>query len=354
MYVDLCTRIGFVILRKFRVSVIGVAMSLGVVVIGRNEGQRLIDCLNSISGYQPLVYVDSGSTDDSRENAEARGATVVELDMSQPFSAARARNAGFERLTADNPGLEWVFFVDGDCQVVDGWLGQAVEFLQNHESTAVVCGRRKEVKPQASTFNYLCDMEWNTPIGPAQACGGDAMYRASVFAEIKGFDPELIAGEEPELCFRIRQSGHKVERLDADMTLHDAAMTKVSQWWKRTERSGHAYFLGWNKHGIVSEERYYAKDVKSILFWSLIPLAFIVAALVTLSWLPVLLLCVLWGAQIAKVYKRLPPHHEVYPTSVKLAYASSVMFGKFPQALGVFRAWWKKKQGKQATLVEYK
>lgn len=69
--------------------------SVGVAVIGRNEGDRLRRCLNSVRAIADrVVYVDSGSIDDSVDMSRAQGVLVVELDMVTPFTAARARNAG--------------------------------------------------------------------------------------------------------------------------------------------------------------------------------------------------------------------------------------------------------------------
>src|SRR5947209_19431049 len=99
---------------------------VGVVAVGRNEGERLRRCLASLQGQSAaLVYVDSGSTDGSVAVARSFGASVVELDTSVPFTAARARNAGFDRLMAEHPDLAYVQFVDGDCEVDPDWVGRA-------------------------------------------------------------------------------------------------------------------------------------------------------------------------------------------------------------------------------------
>ena len=100
--------------------------AIGVVAIGRNEGERLRRCLESLDGHGlTVVYVDSGSTDDSVALARSLSIEVVDLDMSTPFTAARARNAGFERLLQIDPGVRFVQFLDGDCEVADGWLERA-------------------------------------------------------------------------------------------------------------------------------------------------------------------------------------------------------------------------------------
>ena len=124
------------------------------------------------------VYVDSGSSDGSVQRARDLGADVIELDMRVPFTAARARNAGFRRLREISPDLEYVQFVDGDCELIDGWLEDAISFLNAHADVGAVCGRRRERYPERSIYNWLCDREWDGPVGDVRYCGGDVMMRA--------------------------------------------------------------------------------------------------------------------------------------------------------------------------------
>src|SRR5581483_8804078 len=219
--------------------------TVGVVVIGRNEGERLRRCLASLVGAGAyLAYVDSGSNDGSVAMAGSLGVEVVELDSAEPFTAARARNAGCEALLRSHPELQYVFFVDGDCEVIHGWIGEAVRFLESHSDVAVVCGRRRERHPERSIYNLLCDIEWDSsPPGETGACGGDAVMRIAAFRQAGGFRADLICGEEPELCARLRQSGWRIWRLAADMTVHDAAMYRLTQWWQRTVRVGYGYAM---------------------------------------------------------------------------------------------------------------
>lgn len=328
-------------------------MSVGVVVIGRNEGQRLVNCLKSIH-CDSLVYVDSGSTDGSLDNARQLGALTVELDLSIPFTAARARNAGFQRLIEQAPDVQYVFFVDGDCQVAPHWLEQAKSFLDDQPDVAVVCGRRKEIYPLASVYNAFCDIEWDRPAGETRSCGGDALFRVEVLKRLGGYDPSFIAGEEPELCFRIRQLGLKIVRVDEEMTFHDANMTQIKQWWKRSERSGHAYFLGWHKHGKASDERFNAQQIRSILVWSGISFVCLLWSLITLSCWGAILLVLVVFAQTSKIFFRLDKRHNHFSSRIRFLYSLSVFVGKWPQAIGVINAYLRKVRGKQATLVEYK
>ena len=178
---------------------------IGIIVIGRNEGERLRRCLASVAGQgHAVVYVDSGSTDGSVDLAIGVGAAVVTLDRERPFTAARARNAGVERLRDLAPEADRVQFIDGDCELANGWLAKAVAALDAEPTLAVVYGRLRERHPEASVYNRLCDIEWNTPVGPADSSGGIAMMRVQDFESVGGFNPELIAGEEPDLCLRLR------------------------------------------------------------------------------------------------------------------------------------------------------
>src|SRR5438270_7605806 len=87
------------------------AQRVGVVAIGRNEGERLRACLVSARrDCAAVVYVDSGSSDDSVALARPLGVHVVELDLSTPFTAARARNEGFARLQQVEPDRDFVQF----------------------------------------------------------------------------------------------------------------------------------------------------------------------------------------------------------------------------------------------------
>ncbi len=299
---------------------------VGLVAIGRNEGERLRNCLTSARGYvQKLVYVDSGSTDGSSQLARELGAEVVELDLSLPFTAARARNAGFARLSELLPGMEFVQFVDGDCEVDPAWIPKACAFLRAHRDVAVVCGRRRERHPKASVYNHLCDIEWDTPVGDTDACGGDALVRSEAFRQVGGYASELIAGEEPDMCWRMRRCGWRIHRLDADMTLHDAAMTRFSQWWMRNKRSGHASAEAFHRRKGARDPGA-LKEIVSNVAWSMPP-----------AW-------PLWPLLWSRVYlRRRDP-----------AYATFIVLGKLPHLHGQVKYWLDRARGKDSRLIEYK
>lgn len=324
---------------------------VGLVAIGRNEGDRLRRCLQSVvDAVDRVVYVDSGSTDGSVEMAESLGVEVVELDLSIPFTAARARNEGLARLLQVDPQVEFVQFVDGDCEVVEGWIEKARTYLTQNPKFAVVCGRRRERFPEQSIYNRLCDIEWDTPSGEAKACGGDAMMRIEALQQVEGYNPTLIAGEEPELCVRLRQQGWKIFRLDAEMTLHDAQMTQFSQWWKRSQRAGHAYAEGAWLHG-KPPERHWVKESRSIWLWgAIVPLLALGLAWPTqgLS----LLLLLAYPLLTYRIYRYMRSQN--LNSSAATLYAGSCMLGKLPQFQGQLQFHLNRLLGRQRTLIEYK
>lgn len=310
------------------------------VVIGRNEGARLAICLDSLAGQvRRLVYVDSGSTDGSAALAAARGAEVVALDMTQPFTAARARNAGLARL-AELGAPEFVQLVDGDCEVRRGWIAAALQAMVRHPAAVVVCGRRRERFPEVSVYNRLCDREWDTPIGQATACGGDALMCYPALMAVGGYDPTLIAGEEPDLCLRLRRAGGEVWRIDAEMTLHDAAMLRFGQWWRRSRRAGHAFAEGAHRHGAGAERHWVAETRRALIWGAGVPLVALASALLHPAGG---LLLLLWPVQWLRLSRRM---------GAEAAFFS--VLGKLPEAQGVLGFHLDRLRGRQRGLIEYK
>lgn len=323
---------------------------VGVVVIGRNEGERLKRCLESLCGItKHILYVDSGSVDGSVELSRALGLEVVELDMRIPFTAARARNEGFRRLLGLGPAFDYVFFVDGDCEVVGSWLATASRFLDQHPTVAVVWGRRRERYPGRSVYNLLCDIEWSSfPLGETTACGGDAVMRVEAVKQVKGYRADLICGEEPELCVRLRQSGWHIWHLDEEMTLHDAALYHFHQWWKRMLRGGYAYAQGVALHG-APPERHWVSEARRAWIWGLCIPVCVLALALALGWWAVLLLLLVYPLQVIRLAL-----HGTRPTRENWVHAGALVVSKFPEMLGQLKFHLDRQRRVQSRIIEYK
>ena len=326
--------------------------TLGAVAIGRNEGDRLIRCLTSVQrALDTVVYVDSGSSDDSVARARELGAHVVQLDPALPFTAARARNEGFDRLRQERPDLTYVQFVDGDCELAEGWIDDARAELERHPDIGIVAGRRRERFPDASPYNRLADMEWDTPIGDAEEVGGDALIRVRAFLDAGQYDPTLIAGEDPELCLRIRRAGWRVVRIDQEMTVHDAAMHSARQWWARATRAGHAYAESFHMHG-ASKGNFRSKEVRSIVFWGgVVPTAAVLGAPVSAG-LSVAGAAAAYSVLMARIYRHRRARGDSRSDARLYALATSV--GKLAEMRGMLRYARHLRKGSRSPLIEYK
>ncbi|MBI5263399.1 MAG: glycosyltransferase [Bradyrhizobium sp.] len=317
---------------------------IGYVVIGRNEGERLKACIRSLPPDAPIIYVDSGSSDGSPAWVRDHGVPVHELSPEQPFTAARARNEGFRELMQRFPEIAFVQFIDGDCELHPDWPASALSFLESHPEVCAAFGRRRERFRERSIYNRLCDIEWDVPLGPAKAFGGDVMLRAKALSAAGGYRSDLIAGEEPELCVRLRASGWQIHRLPAEMTSHDAAITNFGQWWRRVVRSGHAFaegaFLHGRRHG-----HWLRETARAVVWGALLPLACLIASVA--FWPAGLVAWLIYPLQMLRLWLRAKD-----PERTPLAVFH--VLARFPEAEGVMWFALSRLRRRRSGLIEYK
>jgi GT2 family glycosyltransferase len=331
------------------------ADATGIVVIGRNEGERLRACLRSLAPAAAagcaLVYVDSGSGDGSVAWARAAGVDVVELAPEDGYTMARGRNAGLHHLARQRPHCRYVQFLDGDCELVAGWLSLAVEALERDAGVAVVFGRRREGGAGPRLYRRLLDLEWAAaPVGEAPSFGGDALGRIEALLAAGGFDPELIAGEEPELSLRLRRQGWRILGLDAEMSRHNGTIETFGQCWRRAMRYGWAVAAAVARHG-AGAERFGVRSWLSGWFWGLaLPLAGV--ALLLTHPPAALVVPLLYLALGAKIYLG-SRGRGMSPPDARL-YALYCVLSKLPQALGQLRYLADRLAGRRTRLIEYK
>ena len=304
---------------------------VGFVIIGRNEGPRLERCLRSVLAVSDrVVYADSASTDESVNTAKRLGAIVVELPNDGRLNAARGRNAGYDELRTRYSECDAVQFLDGDCILQPEWPSRAVDFLDAHSDVAVVCGRRFEAEPEASIYNALCDQEWNTPVGETAECGGDALIRCAALDQAGGYNSDLLAGEEPEMCARLRAAGWRIWRIDARMTEHDARILSLKQWWRRTQRGGFGYAQVWMATNSLPR-RLYGRELRSALAWAVaLPLLVVIAAILAKQTLLLLILPLGYGVQMLRIMRSYRGEH-------RLAKSALILLAKLPEAIGAAR-----------------
>lgn len=316
---------------------------VGVVVIGRNEGERLMICLESLeragAPLTHLVYVDSGSSDGSVDRVRARGVDVIAIE--KPFTAAKGRNAGFTHLTTKHQSLLAMQFVDGDCEYFPSWLDVASTLLRTDDSIVAVTGVQHERRPDATVYNLLCDVEWTGVVGDMDTFAGNVMVRVDALHLSGLYNPDLIAGEDPELSIRVKKStGRRIVRIEEPICLHDVDMTRASQWWKRSVRSGHAFAQVSRMHG-QAPLNFWKKETRSNWIWgAALPLA--APPLVPPAWM-----YLFW-----RIYR--DARRRGLDARSARVYAFFTTVGKLPQALGQAKYWWNEMRGVKSRIIEYK
>ena len=330
---------------------------VGLVIIGRNEGDRFVACLASLPKGVPAVYVDSGSTDSSVANAKAAGVHVAFLSNNVGFTAARARNLGWRTLMDISPDLDFIQFIDGDCSLDSGWLDKARVAIEQNDRLAVVFGRRRERYPECSLYNAQCDREWDVPIGQALSCGGDAFMRLAALMQVGGYNDKLIAGEEPDLCLRMRSLGWKIRRIEAEMTFHDAAILAFGGWWQRAKRAGHAYAEHVFIHG-RSAIPSWSRALASMLVWALLlPFLMIAGLIFAFSSTPVwffmpLAVGALYMFQFVRLSRKTKDNG--FSAEASRAEAFLLLIAKFAHLAGAATFLLNFVRGKRSVLMEYK
>lgn len=328
---------------------------VGAVVIGRNEGDRLKRCLASVQAQvDHVVYVDSGSSDGSVAHARSIGVHVVELDRDVPFTAARARNAGADAFTSLSETVDYIQFVDGDCTMLPGWVDAAAGHLHARPDLGIVTGWLAELEPDRTVYNAMCDFEWRGPVGPIKACGGILMVRRDVFIGAGGFNPLIIAAEDDEFCIRVRQRGFGIERLPLEMAQHDVAMTRFSEWWRRSTRTGHAFAQIDSMY-----PGYFRSEMRRVLVFAvLVPILFIcgMVLLATSAWAAgtaLIALCLMaYLASWLRTVRGLM--HRGLGARKAMQHGVFMVISKFPNLVGAMKFFIRRFLRKNVAIIEYK
>jgi glycosyltransferase involved in cell wall biosynthesis len=326
--------------------------TLSVVVIGRNEGGRLAKCLDSVGQVRnvvvkEIVYVDSASSDDSPHLAAQHGATVIVVNPERP-TAAIGRNAGWRHADSD-----LVLFLDGDTVLHEDFPREACDALLHDPAVAAVWGHRREIHPEASIFNRILDLDWVYRPGLTEFCGGDVLMRRKALLETGGFDEGLIAGEEPELCRRMRARGYMILHIDAPMTGHDLQIVRWSQYWKRATRAGHAYAEVSDRYRASADPAWTFERNGNWIRGTFWPFTLIVAILagVRFGFLPF----ALWGALLLALSLRSAwkARWKKSHPSILLVYGIHSHLQHIPILIGQLQYELNKRRGKTQKLIEY-
>ena len=310
---------------------------IGVVIIGVNVDRYLADCIRSVQAADyprqllKIVYVDGGSRDASVRIAnEFEGVQVIELNDRHP-TPGRGRNTGWKHLATT-----LIQFMDADTVLDPGWFRRAYAALD--DTNVAICGHRREKYPQKNAYHRFTEMEWHYEKGPCRYFGGEVLIRRSVLETTGGFDDNLVAGEDPELSYRIRKNGGQILRIDAPMSTHDINMNTFRQYLKRAYRSGYAY-AEIALRFIRNPEKLWFKESIRILIKALLPICLVIAGILSGN--------IGWGILLGFLVLARPllnlgnlKRNSRQPWRYVLLYAGHTAMVVYPQFWGMVRYFW--------------
>jgi len=305
-----------------------------IVVIGFNEADRLHDCLLSAvaardAGHaSEIMYVDGGSTDESRTIAESYAVDAI-LGSSVQRSAAVNRNVGWRHASG-----ALIQFLDADMVLDRWWLPVASARLNADPDCAVVCGEIHE--RQQSLWARVFQLDWRRTPGPIAYCGGAALIRRSALEAVDGFPEDVAYGEEPLLCWRIRNNlGQTIEYSETAMVSHDLAFARFGDYWRRCKRVGETQASiaarCWN-----TPDPLWKREVVLGPIWIGIYLA---AILLLVIGSPVIRAGVVVAGTFLLIRKLAQTLAAGQSALVSIAYSMHTYFAKIPIGLGIV-GWW--------------
>lgn len=173
------------------------------------------------------------------------------------------------------------------------------------------------------------------------------MMRATALEAVGGYRDDVIAAEDDELCVRLRAAGWRVWRLDSEMTVHDAAIVRFGQWWRRTLRSGYGFALGAYLHGTPPELHFVWESRRAWLWGLWLPLACLAVSLAL--WPLGLMAWLVYPLQFVRQTARNPG-----PLSHRATLALFQVLARFPEAFGQLKFTRDRLFGRERRLIEYK
>lgn len=197
------------------------ASDVSLVIPGRNCGPLLSDCLGAVAplldaGLREIIFVDDGSTDDTRRTAEAFPVTVI---AGEGRGAGAARNLGIRAATGS---LVW--FVDADCVTQADALSKLLPHMDDAE-VGGVSGTYANLNPHSllSTLIHeeIIERHLTMPREVDFLATFNVFYRREALERVGGFDERFLKGQDAELSFRVAKAGYKLHFEPASVVAHD-------------------------------------------------------------------------------------------------------------------------------------
>jgi glycosyltransferase involved in cell wall biosynthesis len=224
-------------------------MYLSCIIVARNEEKNIERCILSVIRAlcvypeTEVLLVDSCSNDETINVASKLSTRIIRLRSDWPQSPSAGRFLGVL-----NTSGRFILFIDGDMELIPGWLECAVDFLEKDDSAAAVVGRLYDrfQNKDGSSSSPSIGVEFKKMIGTQTThfVPGSALFKRDILLKAGNFDPFLMAEEEADISDRIERLGFKLYFFDKDAVYHYCIFRDSLDEIKRRLRS--QYY-----HGIV-------------------------------------------------------------------------------------------------------
>lgn len=215
-------------------------MRISFIIPAFNEEQLIEQCLRSVAdavmanrsyGYtHEVIVVNNNSTDATARLAKRAGARVVFEPINH---IARARTAG-----ADVAKGEWLIFMDADCLMNAGLVGDMFELIK--QGRHVGAGSTLYMPDQPRWAEILLRIWTLLSVQLGWAAGALIVCNAIAFKEGGGFDLTLYAAEEIELSRKLKKYGRQHKLKFAILSKHpletSSRKTKLYSGWEITRQ----------------------------------------------------------------------------------------------------------------------
>lgn len=198
-----------------------------------------------------IVVADNGSTDDSISFLEKNYPGITVLKNGGNYGYAKGYNLALEKTEAD-----YFILLNSDVEVTSNWIEPIISLMEKDKQIAA-CQPKILDYAQQTTFEYaggsggfidkfgypFCrgrifnaleedQGQYNSTLEIFWASGACLFVRASAFKQVGGFDDDYFAHmEEIDLCWRLKNMGHKIYAEPSSVIYHigGGTLNKLSQ-----------------------------------------------------------------------------------------------------------------------------
>lgn len=195
---------------------------VSIIIKAFNEEARIRACIESaLAAVSRLggevILADSRSTDQTVVLASVYPIRIVQLARGADRSCGAGPQLGYQHARG-----EYIYILDGDMQLVPGFLEQAFLFMARHPEVAGVAGTVVELNRSSLEYRERAQRApAHQSAGPVDRLDGGGLYRRCAIEEAAYLsDRNLHSYEELDLALRLRSLGWKLWRLPIDAATH--------------------------------------------------------------------------------------------------------------------------------------